>query len=359
MQQTSAAGSTGLTQNALGWGIVGTGVIAEHFAASLRLVEGAFVAAVSSRSAEKGAEFAVRHGGTVHGDLASLLGDEAVGAIYIASPNDTHFRIARTAIQAGKGVLVEKPLTTTMAEAKALAALASERKVFLMEGLWTRFLPAVDFVRKAIDSGAIGEVRRIEGNLEFMHPYDAGSRFFDPARGGGVLLDLGVYLISLSLLLMGRPDAVSGAWRAAPSGADRQADIALGFGSVRAQLSCSFDRAGANQFLIEGTRGVLILQPPFIGARQVLEARGPAATILSTMATAPTASRIAGKVARTVPLPGILRHRFDFSGYGLQFEIDAATRAIRAGRTDASAAPLADTVETLRIIEEIKRRPPV
>jgi predicted dehydrogenase len=175
----------------VGWGIVGTGKIAEHFAADLAHVDGAYVAAVTSRSFDKAADFAARHGGNAHAQLASLLCDEGVDAVYVASPNDSHFNAALAAISANKGVLVEKPLVTTLADAERLSALALERNIFLMEGMWTRFLPAIAFLRNAIQSGTIGEVLRLKGELAFLQPYDPDNRFFDPAKGGGALLDPG------------------------------------------------------------------------------------------------------------------------------------------------------------------------
>lgn len=356
--QARSAGPAGRKDAPLGWGIVGTGTIAERFAEGVRRVGDAAVAAVASRARPRADDFASRHGATAHPDIESLLGDRRVDAVYVATPNDTHPAIARMAIEAGKGVLVEKPLAASLAEAEALAVLAAARRVFLMEGMWTRFLPAVAFARRAVLTDAIGEVRRIDGNLEFRRPYAPHSRFYDPARGGGALLDLGVYLVSLSIWLMGPPEGVAGTWRAAPSGVDSQADVTLRNGAARAHLRCGFERDGANHFIIEGTRGSLVLERPFIGARGVLRTGRPVGRTLAMLTEAPAAGRLAGKILRTVPLPAVRRHRFDFDGYGLQFEIGAATRALREGRGEAAEAPLSHTLETLRIIEQIRRRAP-
>lgn len=342
------------SSSSVGWGIVGTGAIAEHFATDLKHVSGAHLAAISSRSHDKAISFAARHGAAAHKGLSSLLGDESVNAIYIASPNDTHFNAAMAAITAGKGVLVEKPLVTTIEEAERLMAFAAERKVFLMEGMWTRFLPSIAFVKNVLGSGAIGDVRRIDGELAFAHPYDPVSRFFDATKGGGVLLDLGVYLVSLSLALFGRPDEVYGRWRAAPNGIDLAADIELAFSGCRARLGCAMDRNGTNLFVIEGTRGALVLQPPFIAARGVIEATRLPARLLAGPPVGSFMARTAAKLARKLPLPGVHRHRFDFPGHGLQFEIAAATNAIASGHIGTSLAPTSDTLETLRIIEQVR-----
>jgi hypothetical protein len=132
------------------------------------------------------------------------------------------------------------------------------------------------------------------------------------------------------------------------------AEIELTFGKVQARLECGFDRTGANLFLVEGSHGTLIVQPPFIAARQVLEMRGPPAKLFASMSGSSKAARAFAKLARTVPLPGVRRHSFDFPGYGLQFEIAAATQAIAEGRTGTLLAPLAESLETLRIIEHVR-----
>lgn len=328
--------------------------MAEQFARDLGRVEGARLVGVSSRSAQKAQAFAQRHGDvSAYSSSSDLLADDNVDAVYVASPNDTHFDTAWAALAARKGVLVEKPLVATSAEAARLATYAAEQQAFLMEAMWTRFLPAVKEVKRAIAAGAIGDVRRVRSELAFHHPYAPDSRIFAKERGGGSLLDLGVYGISLALHLMGKPNEVRGSWREAPTGVDVSATVELGYsGGVEARLVCALDRMGSNIFVVEGTRGTLILQPPFIGARMVLKCQG-VATRLALVPGASVAARALRKLARTVPLPGISRQSFPFEGYGLQFEIDAASAAIRTGDIEHPVSPLSDTIETLRIIETV------
>lgn len=343
----------------LGWGIVGTGIIADHFASDLMHVEGLHLRGVVSRSVANAARFATQHGGTAYPDLASMLGDAAAGAVYVASPNDSHYRIAHSALAAGKSVLVEKPMAITSADVAQLAAFAAERRLFLMEGMWTRFLPAMDFVRRTVEAGAIGKVRHLRGELAFTRRYAPDSRFFDPLRGGGALLDLGVYLISLSLAFLGRPSDVRGNWTSAPNGVDLSAEIELDFGNARADLSCGFDRDGANLFVVEGSQGCLVLQPPFIGTRMIVETRHGAAYRLATIPGTSVAARAMRKAVRKVPLPGLRRHGFPYPGYGLHFEIAAAAKAIADGSIEPLLAPLSDTAKTLSVIEEVLSNPPI
>ncbi|MFT8789527.1 Gfo/Idh/MocA family protein [Komagataeibacter saccharivorans] len=345
-------------RSSIGWGIVGTGTIARCFAEDLEYVAGAHLAGVSSRVLERAAQFVARHGGAAHESHEALLGDEKVDAVYIASPNTSHFTIAFAAIAAKKSVLVEKPLVATAEEAERLRAFAAEQNVFLMEGLWTRFLPAIGFVKNSLQSATIGEIRRVKGELAFRHPYAPDNRFFDPAQGGGSLLDLGIYLISLSQFFLGESDAVRGEWYSAPSGVDMGARMELTFGRIPASLNCAFDYTGGNLFIIEGSRRTLFLQSPFIAARQVLEAGPVMARVIETLCRNSILSRIFSKISRKIPVPGIRRHAFGFPGYGLQFEIEAATRAIRDGKTEVSTAPLSESIQTLRIIEKIRTLPP-
>ncbi|WP_183481940.1 Gfo/Idh/MocA family protein [Komagataeibacter kakiaceti] len=343
--------------SSIGWGIVGTGTIAARFAEDIKYVAGARLAGVSSRSLDRATMFCAQHGGIAYENYTALLDDKNIDAVYIASPNTSHFSIAWEAIAANKSVLVEKPLVTTAEEAERLRAFAAERKVFLMEGVWTRFLPAIEFVKGAIRSGAIGELRSIRGELAFRHAYDPDNRFFDPAQGGGSLLDLGLYLVSLSIFLLGCPDTVTGKWHPAPTGVDMMADIELSFGGVPAFLQCGFDRTGGNWFRIKGSRGSLFLPSPFIGARCVFEAGPVMARIIGILCRNSVTARIFSKLTRKIPIPGVKRHFFDFQGYGLQFEIGAATKAIKEGRIEAPFAPLSESIETIHILEKIRSFP--
>lgn len=346
------------SDSSIGWAIVGTGTIAKHFAADLSFSKQSVLSAVCSRSIDKANAFASRYRAAAsYASLPSLLADEDVDIVYVASPNDTHHSTAHAALDAGKAVLVEKPLVLTAADAQQLSALSRERGRFLMEAMWTRFLPAVSFVKDAVASGAVGRVTRIESDLAFHHVYSPESRFFDKAAGGGALYDLGIYPVSLAIALMGPPDAVDGGWVAAPSGVDASATIQLAFGDVEADLSCAIDRAGANLFSIVGTTGTLVLQAPFIGAQSVLHLTGGPFAQMGLARGSSIFARAARYVARKAPLPGITHRRFDFPGYGLQFEIDAAADAIMKGLTEHPVAPLADSIEALRIIETILQKP--
>lgn len=337
-----------------GWGIMGTGTIAGLFAADLGLLPQARIAAVHSRSLEKAQGFAARFGeAKPYGDEAAFLADPAIEAVYIATPNHLHAAQALRAIAAGKPVLIEKPIALASADVEAIAQAASARGVFAMEALWSRFLPAVSRAREQIAAGRIGAIRRIRADLSYLHPEQPGSRFFDPALGGGAAFDLGVYPLSLTLHLLGEPQAASGSWLAAGTGVDRRSSFRLDYQAAVAELSCGFDRNGTNRLLIEGEAGGLIFEAPFLKVQR-----------LSWYADAGRAAaayeRGAGGLARLLdrlPQLGRTSESFAFAGNGLQFQAEAAMTAVRTGKSACAEMPLAESAAVLRVIEAVRAKP--
>ncbi|RYE29362.1 MAG: Gfo/Idh/MocA family oxidoreductase [Hyphomicrobiales bacterium] len=333
---------------------MGTGAIAGLFAADLGLLPQARVAGVYSRSLEKAQNFAARFGeAKAYDDEAAFLADPAIEAVYIATPNHLHAAQALKAIAAGKPVLIEKPIALASADVEAIAQAASQRGVFAMEALWTRFLPAVRRAREQIAAGRIGAIRRIRADLSYLHPEEPGSRFFDPALGGGAAFDLGVYPLSLALHLLREPQAAGGSWLAAGTGVDRRSSFRLEYPVAVADLSCGFDRNGTNRLLVEGERGGLIFEAPFLKVQR-----------LSWYADAGKAvaayGRGAGGVARLldrVPQPGRLGESFAFPGSGLQFQAEAVMAAVRTGKSACAEMPLGESAAVLRIIETVRALP--
>lgn len=337
---------------AFGWGIVGTGNIAHRFAADLAHAPGARIAAVHSRSSSAGEAFRKAFGvHRAYTDLETLLADSAVDAVYLATPNALHAEQTLRAIAHGKPVLVEKPLALSTTDAERIEKAASARGVFVMEAMWTRFLPAVQRAKERVADGDIGSITAIRANLSYIREEEAGSRFFD-VQGGGALFDLGVYPISLTLHLLGPPNSVSGHWRAARSGVDRSAEIALHYDGATAELSCGFDRVGENSFLIEGTGGTLRLKAPFLKAQRLTYYPGAKGASLS--GEGGSLSKILDRLA----IGGRKVEKRPFPGGGLQFEAIAVMEAVRQGRTASELMPLADSKAVLSIIEKVLSQPP-
>ncbi|WP_144712218.1 Gfo/Idh/MocA family protein [Curtobacterium pusillum] len=178
----------------LRWGVIGPGEIANDFTATLHAHSDQRVVAVGSRSPERAAAFAARHGVPgVHGSYEALVADPTVDVVYVASPHPQHLEHALLAIAAGKHVLVEKPMTTSAADTRTLATAARQAGVFAMEALWTRYLPGTTVVARLLADGVLGDVHLVTVDVGWPHEPDPTDRMFDPAAGGGALLDAGVY----------------------------------------------------------------------------------------------------------------------------------------------------------------------
>jgi predicted dehydrogenase len=243
------------------WGIAATGGIATSFAKALASVEDASLQAVSSRSLDRASAFAAEHGAArAYASLAKLLDDPDVDIVYVASPHSEHCREALAAIEAGKHVLVEKPFGLNAREtAKVLDAAASAR-VFAMEALWSRFLPAHVRLRELVAEGAIGEIRSVEASFGFPFPYGPEHRLFDPALGGGSLLDLGIYPVNMALQLLGPPEEVAATAVLGETGVDVNTLVALRFaGGAVASAHSSLTAMLSNTARVIGTQGSIEL----------------------------------------------------------------------------------------------------
>lgn len=342
------------------WGIAGTGKIARQFASDISFAEGAILTAVSARDPAKAQDFAGHLSGVAaFGSLNAMIQSQAVDAVYIATLNTAHHAQALECIAAGIPVLVEKPLTVSLAQALEIRAAARATGVFVMEAMWCRYLPAMRTARDAIRVGALGAVRRLEADIAWKVEFDPRSRLFNKAQGGGALHDIGIYPVSLARYFLGDPVSIESSWRAAPSGVDMAASMRMRFETAEAEIQCGFNRNGSNRLVIEGDKGVMVLGPLFIAARGFSIFPSRRLADLAQPGGETLAARISRKLFRRLPLPGTVRHEHRFGGTGLQFEIEAASNAIREGLTEEPDNSLDDTIAALRIIDGILAGPPV
>ena len=306
------------------WGVVGPGRIAQNLVKDFAVVDGARVVAVASRSIDRAQAFADRHDiDRAHGSYAEIVSDPDVDVLYVATPHPQHHALALAAIEAGKALLIEKSFTATTAGAAEIVDLAREQGVFVMEAMWTRFLPAVVALRELVADGAIGEVRSVQADLGVSREYDPTDRLFDLAQGGGALLDLGVYVVSFAQMLLGTPQRVVAAGALFPSGADAEASLLLDHGDGRtATLLTSLRNALPGQARVFGTAGWIDVLPRF---------HHPTTIVLHR----------AGADPETITRQPI--------GQGYAHELIEVTECLRAGRTESAIMPLADTlaVQTL------------
>ncbi|WP_316670759.1 Gfo/Idh/MocA family oxidoreductase [uncultured Propionibacterium sp.] len=309
------------------WGIAGPGRISRTIASEFAAVEGAEVVAVGSRSAERARAFASEFGiPHAHGGYEALVADPDVDAVYIATPNAQHFPLALAAIGAGKAVLVEKSMCCQDEHVRQLIRAAGERRAFLMEGMWTRFLPAVRAAHQAVESGSIGRVRALQGDLFAHRDFDPADRLFAPELGGGSMLDLGVYALHFAQDFLGTPSSMQCTGRCYDNGVD--ADVALqlryGDGSF-AQLCCSLAGHGPARMTIAGTEGFIEIGPRFHHPSRIIV-------------------RIPGNEPQVISEP--------FEGSGYRLELQSVTDAIAAGATEHELVPLADSLAVARTMTQ-------
>ena len=219
---------------------------------------------------------------------------------------------------------MEKTFTATVAGAEEIITAARQEQVFVMEAMWTRFQPAIVTARSLIDDGAIGEVRQVQADLGVDRPYDPADRLFDPAQGGGAMLDLGVYVVSFAQYFLGTPDRIAVNGSLTPTGVDAEAGVLLGYDDGRvATLLMSLKHHTPGAARIHGTKGWIEVPPRF---------HHPHRIVLCRKDQEP-------EIISRPPL-----------GTGYSHELIEVTECIRAGRTESVIMPLSDTLAVQRIL---------
>ncbi|MFC4104524.1 Gfo/Idh/MocA family protein [Micromonospora zhanjiangensis] len=312
------------------WGILATGGIAATFVRDLRLVPDAEVVAVGSRAEGTARAFADRHGvPRAYGSWEALAADPDVDVVYVATPHAAHHDAAMTCLRAGRAVLVEKPLTLDRASSAELIDAAHSRGLFLMEAMWMRCDPLVLRARDLVRSGEIGELTSVQADFGLAGPFPAGHRLVDRALGGGALLDLGIYPITLAHLLLGPPDEIRSWAKLSLGGVDENTGVVLGYDSgAIATLSCGLVGRTPTVATLTGTRGRIELPAPFIRPGQLVVHR--------LDADAPTV------------LPG------ELVGSGYQHEAAEVQRCLAAGLLESPLVPHRATLEVMALLDAIR-----
>ncbi|MBI1378289.1 MAG: gfo/Idh/MocA family oxidoreductase [Frankiales bacterium] len=317
------------------WGILGAGGIATSFCEDLVLLPDHEVVAVGARHAGAHAAFAERFGvAHQHASYADLVADEDVDVVYVATPHPMHHDAAMLAIEAGKAVLLEKPFTMDAAQARSLVDAARARGTFLMEAMWTRFLPHVAAVRDIVASGRIGEVVLLTADHGQWFEDDPEFRLFAPELGGGALLDLGIYPVSFASMLLGTPTTVTAVSDPAFTGVDATTSMVLRHdGGAHAVLTTSLRTRSACFATINGRDGRI--------------------DVLSTFYR-PAPVRVTLRDGRR---DGVVEEiDIPVEGNGLRFEAAEVGRCLRAGLAESPVMPLDETVAILETLDEVRRQ---
>jgi len=223
------------------WGILGAGNIANQLATDLKILSNAKLHAIASRSEARAYEFAGKYDIPVHySRWEDLSADPDVDIVYIATHHPFHFENSLACLNAGKAVLCEKPFTMNKRELDQLVSTARNKKIFLMEAFWTRFLPSIQKILEITESGELGTLQNIHADIGYRLEFDPIHRLYDPAKGGGSLLDMGVYPVFISLLMAGIPDKIHAITRLAETGVDQSCNMIFEHNqNIVSSLSCT------------------------------------------------------------------------------------------------------------------------
>ena len=212
------------------WGILGTGLIARKMAEALPFVPQSKLYAVASRTIDKATEFARKYRvEKTFGSYEELVNDPQVDIVYVATPHNLHFENTIMSLDHGKHVLCEKPFAVNGREVRGMIAKAREKNLFVMEALWSRFLPNIIRAKEIIDSGKIGKIKLLKADFGLNIPFDPNHRLYNKQLIGGSLLDLGIYPLFLSLLLMGKPGKIKALAGMGATGVDYNCSFTLGY----------------------------------------------------------------------------------------------------------------------------------
>jgi predicted dehydrogenase len=313
------------------WGILGCGGIANKFASDLPLSKHGELVAVGSRSGSKAEQFAARHGVRAWGSYEELVADPAVDVVYVATPHPYHLDCALLAIRSGKHVLCEKPIALNAKQTRRMINAAAKHGVFLMEGMWTRFFPAMVRLRQWLSEGRIGKVLAVEADFGIRFKVGPEHRINNPGLGGGALLDLGIYPVSFASMIYGaQPETIVSTVHKAATGVDDHAVIAFRYADdATAAVSTSSVVQMKNEARIFGTEGMMILDDNFIHPNRVT-------------------LHAAGKKARTFDYP--------FDGFGMHFEADHVHACLRKGLLQSDIMPLAESLAIMQTLDTLRRQ---
>lgn len=255
------------------WGILGCGHIANKFATDLKLVDDAVLMAVASRDGKKAKEFSEKHGAQFSFDsYEELASTDQVDAIYVATPHGLHHDHVLLCVQHKKAVLCEKAFALNSKQLQEMIQAAKKNQVFLMEAFWTKFLPQYQKVTSLIKSKIIGDIKIFQADFGFNASERFTQRLYDPALGGGALLDIGIYPVFLAITLLGRPVEIFASMKPYDSGVDEQIVIVLKFQNGElANLNGTFAVATPVEALIAGTEGYIRLTDRFYSATANIE----------------------------------------------------------------------------------------
>ena len=313
------------------WGIIGPGRIAYKFADAVHEIKGASIYAIASRSVKDSEKLRQSFAAEMcYDSYEALVNDPNVDAVYVATPHRFHYENVLLCMQAGKHTLCEKSFTVNANQADELFSLSQKHRLFLMEAMWTRFLPIYSQVRKWMDREEIGEVRFVRSSLGFVAARDYADRLLNIELAGGTVLDLAVYTSALTQWTIGKnPSVVHASGFIGETGVDESINVSYRYeDGAAAQFNCTFEYQPENEFVIFGRKGRITVQRNFYNSTE--------------------AALHKGNQTKTVHRP--------FKTNGFEYQIMAAMEAIEAGRLDCEQMPQVDSLNNMRALDIIRQQ---
>lgn len=311
------------------WGILGLGNIAHKFAQDLITLPNAQLVAVASTNQARADEFAAQYGAAhAFGRYEDLLTVADLDVVYVATPHINHHENTLMLLRGGKAVLGEKPFGMDSREVQDMVDMARAEGVFLMEALWSRFNPAIQQALAWVNSGAIGRVFHLKADFGFKAPYNPESRLFNKKLGGGALLDIGIYPLFLSYLMLGKPATIKASATFGQTGVDEQAGMVLTYDSgAVAVLDCTLLAKTDCVAIIHGTEGCIRIHSRFHEAKTVsLEQTGHDPKIVT----------------------------FDRMTHGYTYEAEHVMDCLTAGRTESALWSFDDSVALMNLLDAVR-----
>lgn len=318
-------------ENKFRWGILGTGNIANSFTEALTSLPDAEIKAVGSRTMKNAQQFAHKFDiPNAHASYESLVNDPEVDVIYVSTPHTYHKNNTLLALGAGKHVLCEKPLALNSHEIESMITTAQENNLFLMEAMWMWFFPAIQETKRLIGSGKIGDVRMLTADFGFFKAFEPKHRLFNPALGGGALLDIGIYPLALALYLFGKPDQFSGQALLGNTGVDEQDHLLLLYENEKSAALNATIRANATcEAVISGSEGFIRIHEDFWHPKKISISGGR------------------GKEEKLIEFP----HQAN----GMDYEAQHVMNCLKAGKTESDIMTFQASRDLMGIMDSLRQ----
>jgi len=313
------------------WGILGCGNIANKFATDLQKVSGSVLRAVAARDPERAQKFAKKHTAKkIYSNYTALVNDPDLDVVYVATTHNFHYEHAALCLAANKAVLCEKPICVNAQEAQKLVTLSRKNDIFLMEAMWTRFLPAVIRLKKDIESGIIGAPQLVQADFGITKSPEAGSRFYEKKLAAGALLDLGIYTINFSNTIFGsQPIGAGGYAQFTDQGVDRLSTYNLIYSEGRqALLSAAVALPTPHQARIYGDKGRIVVDDFYHPQQYQIILNGKKPQLVNV----------------------------GFDGFGYLYEAREVQRCLLGGKTESTICSLDETVAIMRAMDGLRKQ---